>query len=48
MHTPGHGGFKSKAQWKWAFATHKTWAHKAAHKSRAYKTLPHRKGVRKR
>lgn len=28
-------GFTSRAQWKWAFATHQTFAHKEAHKAQA-------------
>lgn len=52
--TPSSGGtsgggrlahaFRSKAEWRWAFATHKAWAHKAAHASRPFKSLPARKG----
>lgn len=49
----GAGGFKSKAQWRWAFANHKTWARKKAHKTKGgkvtrFRRLPSRKGVRKR
>jgi len=44
------GGFKSKAQWRFAFATHKPWAREAAHKTAGgpkvrYKRLPRRKGT---
>jgi hypothetical protein len=39
--------FASKAQWKWAFATHKTWSRRWAHSSGPYKTLPRRRGIRK-
>lgn len=48
-------GFVSKAQWAWAFATHKSWARKEAHKVirrrgkvTGFRSLPLRKGVRKR
>lgn len=48
----GTGGFKSKAQWRWAFATHKTWARKKAHKTPGgkgirYRRLPARKHARR-
>lgn len=36
--------FKSKKQWRWAFATHKSFAREWAHKSKPFKTLPKRKG----
>lgn len=36
------GGYKSRAQWRWAFATRQPWAHDAAHKSRDYRRLPTR------
>ena len=44
------GGFRSKAQWRWAFATRKPWARKAAHKTKGgprarYRRLPSRKGA---
>jgi len=39
------GGFKSKAQWRFAFGTHKPWARAAAHASRPFKALPRRKGA---
>lgn len=44
-------GFKSKAQWRWAFATHQAFAHKKAHQTAGgkkvrYDRLPYRKGVR--
>lgn len=49
----GSGGYKSRAQWRWAFATHQTWAHKKAHETPGgpvvrYRRLPVRKGVRRR
>jgi len=46
----GKGGFKSKAQWRMFFARGnksakwRTMAHKKAHKSRSFKSLPARKG----
>lgn len=39
--------FRSKAQWKWAFASKKTWAKRWAHKTASFKALPARKGRRK-
>lgn len=51
MATRRHGPFKSQAQWRWAFATHKAFAKKWADQivaSRGKKTgfhsLPKRKG----
>lgn len=48
-------GFTSKAQWRWAYATHQPFAHKEAEKVVAtrgkktgYRSLPRRKGARKR
>lgn len=46
----GEGGFRSKAQWRWAFATKKSWARKKAHKTKGgpkarYRRLPARKGA---
>ena len=37
--------FYSKRQWRWAFAQHKAWAHKAAHHTKGgpkarYRRLP--------
>lgn len=33
--------FKSKRQWRWAFANHKAWAREAAHKTKTpFKRLP--------
>jgi hypothetical protein len=43
----GTGGFRSKAQWRWAYATHKSWARKKAHKTPSYHALPRRKGTRR-
>ena len=42
------GRFRSKAQWRWAFATHKSFAHRWAHatpggKKVRYHRLPIRK-----
>lgn len=34
--------FRSKKQWRWAWATHKRWARRWAHESRPYKSLPTR------
>lgn len=41
----GYKGFRSKKQWKWAFANKKSWARKKAHetkggKVRRYRRLP--------
>jgi len=46
----GSHAFKSKAQWRWAFATHQTWAHRHAHqtpggKKIRYDRLPGRKSA---
>lgn len=35
--------FKSKAQWRWAFATHKSWARRWAHSTPSYHALPRNK-----
>lgn len=48
-HGGGYRGFKSKAQWRWAWATHKSWARKKAHETAGgpkarYRRLPERKG----
>lgn len=45
-------GYRSKAQWRWAFATHKSWAREKARRTKGgpkirYRRLPGRKGVRK-
>jgi hypothetical protein len=49
----GSHGFASKAQWRWAFATKKKWAHRKAHETPGgpvvrYRRLPARKRARKR
>lgn len=37
----GYRGFKSKKQWRWAWANKKTWARKKAHETKGgYKGLP--------
>ncbi len=43
-----YAGFKSKKQWKWAFARGKTWAREKAHKTKGgrkvrYRRLPRNK-----
>lgn len=40
--------FVSRAQWRWAFATHRRFARRWAHSTPSYKALPVRKHVRKR
>ena len=35
--------FRSKAQWRWAFATKKPWARRWAHGTPSFKALPRRK-----
>jgi len=35
--------FRSKAQWRWAFANRKRFAKKWARKTRSFKSLPARK-----
>ncbi|WKW84795.1 hypothetical protein SEA_JAMZY_4 [Gordonia phage Jamzy] len=41
----GKKGFASKAQWRWAFATKKSWARKHAHQTRGgYRRLPRKRG----
>ena len=49
----GSHRFYSKAQWRWAFATHQRWARRHAHKTPGgpkarYRRLPRRKGPRRR
>jgi hypothetical protein len=40
----GYKGFKSKKQWRWAFANMKTFAHKKAHETKGgWKALPKNK-----
>ncbi|UDL15234.1 hypothetical protein SEA_PONS_2 [Gordonia phage Pons] len=46
-------GFKSKKQWRWAFATKQPWARKKAHQTKGgkktrYRRLPASKGTGKR
>lgn len=53
---PGkRGAVRSRAQWRWMFATKQTFAHKWARKRKRtygkktdYRTLPPRRGVRRR
>lgn len=45
-------GFKSKKQWRWAFATRQSWARGKAHKTAGgkvtrYRRLPESKGGRR-
>lgn len=40
--------FTSRAQWRWAYATHQPWAHDRAERNkvaRPFKTLPARTGA---
>jgi hypothetical protein len=44
-----YAGFKSKKQWRWAFANKMPWARKKAHKTKGgkvvrYRRLPYSKG----
>ena len=39
--------FKSKKQWRWAFANKKRFAHRWAHRTPSYKGLPWSKGAGK-
>lgn len=46
----GYRGFKSKAQWRWAWATHQPFARKKSHETAGgpkirYHRLPERKSV---
>lgn len=48
----GSKRFASKAQWRWAFATHQPWARRHARKTPGgpkvrYRRLPRRKGPRR-
>lgn len=36
-------GFKSKKQWRWAFATHQSFAHGKAHKTKGPKKVRYRR-----
>jgi hypothetical protein len=44
------GSFRSRAQWRWAFARKMPWARRWARRSRSYNSLPRkaRKGRRRR
>ncbi|AEG14708.1 hypothetical protein Desku_1121 [Desulfofundulus kuznetsovii DSM 6115] len=39
--------FKSKRQWRWAFATKQPWAREWAEKTKSFKALPERKRKKK-
>ncbi|WGH21010.1 hypothetical protein SEA_NIBBLES_4 [Gordonia phage Nibbles] len=39
----GAGGFRSKKQWRWAFATKKSWARDKAHKTKGGKGVRYRR-----
>lgn len=44
----GQHSFASRAQWRWAFATHQRFARRWAHTTQAhggYHTIPRRKGI---
>ena len=48
----GYRGFKSRKQWRWAFASHQPWAREKANKTAGgsvarYRRLPRSKGPRK-
>jgi len=38
-----YAGFKSKKQWRWAFATKKPWARKKARKTKGPKKIRYRR-----
>ncbi|MFE3004238.1 hypothetical protein [Streptomyces sp. CB02366] len=40
---PGKRGFRSKAQWRMAFARKMPWARRWANRSRSYRSLPPRR-----
>lgn len=40
----GRPPFKSKNQWRWAFANEKPWARRWARKTKSFKALPKDKG----
>jgi hypothetical protein len=40
--------FKSKKQWRWAFANKKAFARKWAHQTKSYKRLPAKKRRKRR
>ena len=39
----GYRGFKSKKQWRWAFATKQPWAREKAHKTKGGKKVRYRR-----
>lgn len=39
----GYPGYKSKKQWKWAFANHKSWARQKAHKTKGPRKIRYRR-----
>ncbi|QPX62210.1 hypothetical protein PBI_INDLOVU_75 [Mycobacterium phage Indlovu] len=39
----GYRGFKSKKQWRWAYATGQPWAHKKAHETKGGKVVRYRR-----
>ncbi|AKF14644.1 hypothetical protein AVJ28_gp75 [Mycobacterium phage Baee] len=39
----GYRGFKSKKQWRWAYATHQPWARKKAHETKGGKITRYRR-----
>lgn len=39
----GYKGFKSKKQWRWAFASKQPWAHKKAHETKGGKIVRYRR-----
>ena len=46
-----YAGYKSKKQWRWAFATGQPWAREKAHKTKGgkgkwYRRLPETKGTK--
>lgn len=38
-----YAGYKSKKQWRWAFATHQPWAREKAHKTAGGKGVRYRR-----
>jgi hypothetical protein len=39
----GYPGYKSKKQWRWAFATKQPWAREKAHKTKGGKKVRYRR-----
>lgn len=39
----GYPGYKSKKQWRWAFATNQPWAREKAHKTKGGKVVRYRR-----